>query len=303
MFAAPIAKTASKPCGAGRPAVSRPRAGLGNQAALRKFSISSPVQAKLAIGPVNDPLEREADRVAERVVRAPDAAAGISRAPAGVQRKCAACDQEQPVARKADGAAPVSQGDAAGVNDVLASPGRPLDAKTRAFFEPRLGHNFSAVRVHDDARAGASASAIGALAYTAGTDIVFTPGRYAPATQAGRLLLAHELTHVVQQSQGTAAPRTLRRQTPAPAAAPAGKRSYKTCVNDTLASMGIASAISELVWAGCGVLGVVAGIAGSLVGPEGTLTGWGVAVVACVAFATGISVGKISSAFISCAKE
>jgi hypothetical protein len=95
----------------------------------------------------------------------------------------------------------------------------------------------------------------------------------------------------------------LRRQTPAPAAAPAGKRSYKTCVNDTLASMGIASAISELVWAGCGVLGVVAGIAGSLVGPEGTLTGWGVAVVACVAFATGISVGKISSAFISCAKE
>ena len=70
------------------------------------------------------------------------------------------------------------------------------------FFEPRLGHDFSQVRVHADERAAASARAVGALAYTAGSQIVFGAGRYAPESPAGRTLLAHELAHVIQQSSG-----------------------------------------------------------------------------------------------------
>jgi hypothetical protein len=86
------------------------------------------------------------------------------------------------------------------VHEVLRSPGQPLDAGTRAFMEPRFGHNFSQVRVHTDLKAEASAQAINAQAYTLGRDMVFGPGRYAPGIAAGRRLLAHELTHVVQQT-------------------------------------------------------------------------------------------------------
>ncbi len=85
------------------------------------------------------------------------------------------------------------------VHDVLRSPGQPLDQGTRAFLEPRFGHDFSRVRVHTDARAGQSASAVGALAYTVGQDVVFGPGRYEPATNEGRRLIAHEVTHTLQQ--------------------------------------------------------------------------------------------------------
>jgi hypothetical protein len=97
---------------------------------------------------------------------------------------------------------------------VLRTPGAPLDAGSRAFFEPRLGLDLSEVRVHDDAAAALSARALGALAYTAGRDIVFAAGRYATGTDAGRRLLAHELAHVVQQRGG---PAVVQRQVPAPA--------------------------------------------------------------------------------------
>ncbi len=88
------------------------------------------------------------------------------------------------------------------VSEVLRSPGQSLDANTRAFFEPRFGHDFSNVRVHTDARAAESASAVQAHAYTVGRDMVFGAAQYAPGTAAGNSLLAHELTHVVQQEQG-----------------------------------------------------------------------------------------------------
>jgi outer membrane protein OmpA-like peptidoglycan-associated protein len=91
------------------------------------------------------------------------------------------------------------------VHQALHSPGRPLDPPTRAFFEPRFGHDFSKVRVHADALAAESARAVGALAYTLGPDVVFGAGQYAPTTDAGRSLIAHELTHVVQQ-RGLAPP-------------------------------------------------------------------------------------------------
>src|SRR2546425_13179281 len=86
------------------------------------------------------------------------------------------------------------------VHDVLRSPGQPLDAGTRAFMEPRFGHDFSQVRVHTDSRAAESAQAVNALAYTVGRDVVFGEGEYEPGTSHGRRLLAHELTHVVQQA-------------------------------------------------------------------------------------------------------
>ena len=86
------------------------------------------------------------------------------------------------------------------VHDVLSSPGQALDAGTRAFVEPRFGHDFSRVRVHADEKAAESAQAVNALAYTVRQDIVFGTGQYKPETSEGRYLLAHELTHTIQQS-------------------------------------------------------------------------------------------------------
>lgn len=94
----------------------------------------------------------------------------------------------------------------ASVRSVIgAGGGQPLDEATRAFMEPRFGHNFSQVRVHTDAESARSAAAARALAYTVGNDIVFAPGRYAPDSSEGRHLLAHELTHVAQQDAGSVA--------------------------------------------------------------------------------------------------
>ncbi len=86
------------------------------------------------------------------------------------------------------------------VNTELSSPGQPLDSATRAFFEPRFGHDFSRVRVHAGGMAEQSARDVNAHAYTMGHNIVFGAGRFSPETLEGRRLIAHELTHVVQQS-------------------------------------------------------------------------------------------------------
>ena len=85
------------------------------------------------------------------------------------------------------------------VHDVLASAGQPLDAATREFFSARFGHDFANVRVHADAESAESARSVSALAYTVGSHVVFGVGQYSPGTRAGQELLAHELTHVVQQ--------------------------------------------------------------------------------------------------------
>ena len=86
------------------------------------------------------------------------------------------------------------------VHEVLRSPGQPLDQATRAFMEPRFGHDFSHVRLHTDTRAEESARAVNALAYTVGHDVAFAAGSYAPQTLKGSNLLAHELAHTLQQS-------------------------------------------------------------------------------------------------------
>jgi hypothetical protein len=92
------------------------------------------------------------------------------------------------------------------IHQVLTSPGQPLESGLRGFMEARFGRDFSGVRVHSDEAAGLSASALSANAYTAGQNIVFGAGKFAPDQAAGRKLLAHELAHVVQQSRpGTSA--------------------------------------------------------------------------------------------------
>ena len=102
--------------------------------------------------------------------------------------------------RKAANAGPQGSGMAPPiVHEVLRSPGQPLDRVTRAFFEPRFGHDFSRVRVHTDDKAANSARAVNALAYTVGHQLVFESGRFEPWSDTGRKLIAHELAHVIQQ--------------------------------------------------------------------------------------------------------
>jgi Domain of unknown function (DUF4157) len=90
--------------------------------------------------------------------------------------------------------------------------GQRLAEPVRAFFESRFGYDFSQVHVHSDARAAESARAVNALAFTTGRDIVFGTGNYSPQTTEGKRLLAHELTHVIQQGSGSVGPRALQRQ-------------------------------------------------------------------------------------------
>lgn len=168
---------------------------------------SLPLQAKLEVGAIVHPLEEEADRVADRVIRMPQPASAISKstsiaAGATLQRECAECEDEDKLHRKAEGASVPAMTAPSIVHDVVGSPGQPLDPATRAFMEPRFGRNFDHVRVHTDEAAVRSAAAVGAAAYTVGPHIAFAGGRYAPSTDSGRRLLAHELTHVAQQSTG-----------------------------------------------------------------------------------------------------
>lgn len=113
--------------------------------------------------------------------------------------QCAACaDKKRTLQRRAVGAQSSADIPAI-VHDVLRSAGHSLESASQAFMGSRFGHDFSAVRIHSDAQAAASARAVNALAYTVGRDVLFAAGQYAPSTHEGRHLLAHELTHVLQQ--------------------------------------------------------------------------------------------------------
>jgi hypothetical protein len=154
------------------------------------------IQPKLTIGAPGDAFEQEADRVAEQVMRMPEPPAR-SQVPTGlIKHPVAPSNQVQTNTGNRGGTAapPI-------VHDVLRSTGQPLDAATRAFMEPRFGHDFSKVRVHADARAAESARSMNALAYTVGRDLVFGSGQYETRGARGRALLAHELVHTVQQGQ------------------------------------------------------------------------------------------------------
>lgn len=144
---------------------------------------------KLTIGAASDPLEQEADRVADAVLSSP-ALAGVSGGQPRIQRSLG-----QP-SMLAGEAVPAS------VERVLARPGLSLEAPLRADMEQRFRHDFSRVRVHLGPDAERSARDVGASAYTVGDAIVFGASRFAPGTREGRRLIAHELTHVVQQNFG-----------------------------------------------------------------------------------------------------
>ena len=158
------------------------------------------IQTKLKISSPGDFDEQEADRVADQIMTTPEPVLQRSCATcAGDESSCPECEaEEEPlVQRTAIPGSVQHSADESFVNNLGA--GRPLDVATRAFFEPRFGHNFSEVRVHTSDRAAESASAVEALSYTVGQDVVFAHGQYAPETSGGRKLLAHELTHVLQQ--------------------------------------------------------------------------------------------------------
>ncbi len=176
------------------------------------------LQKRFAINKPGDQYEQEADRISEQVMRmeAPDIARtappAIQRLGTGfqeelatkhLQRLCTECEEEEALHRKT-----VPTGAGVGRNQVLrqaeakvdaVSGGQPLSNEQRAFFEPRFGVDFSCVRIHADGSADAAARAVGALAFTRGSDIVFRGDQYRPHSFAGRQLLVHELTHVVQQ--------------------------------------------------------------------------------------------------------
>lgn len=163
--------------------------------------------SNLEVGSPDDDFEREADATAERVMRMVSGAAAVRSAPPALQRKCAACEEEgqesflQLKKTSAGARAPGTVSTApASVRAVVNSPGQPLPADTRAFFEQRFGWDFSTVRVHADSHAHQSAREVNARAFTVGDDIVFGAAQFSPGTDDGQHLLAHELTHVVQQS-------------------------------------------------------------------------------------------------------
>jgi Domain of unknown function (DUF4157) len=144
-----------------------------------------PLQAKLTIGAPDDPYEREADAVADRLLRMD----GPAPAPLSISPL---------VQRKASGPACAAPGAVASAVSSPA-PGTPLSPAARAYFEPRFGQDLSHVRVHADANAGALSEQVSARAFTVGSNIWFGRGAYDPASEPGRRLLGHELTHVLQQ--------------------------------------------------------------------------------------------------------
>ena len=170
-------------------------------------SAVAPIQTKLAIGESNDAYEQEADRVAKQVMRTSEPQPERVCQCGG---SCPSCKSDQTTLSQQTSQIQRIQATETGevaplvVDEVLSSPGRPLDPATRAFMEPRFGYDFSDVRVHTDARAAESARAMDALAYTVGSNIVFDQGQYKPNSVQDHVL-AHELTHVVQQSQRTQA--------------------------------------------------------------------------------------------------
>jgi len=177
------------------------------------------IQAKLTVSQPDDEYEHEADYVADQVMRMPEGkieAAGrdadITPLPR-IQRLCPACGEEEGLRRQPQGEAEErlrgKADDQAGgevdssVESAIESMrgnGQPLSQTAQNFFEPRFGYDFSRVRIHADSQGDGLARSLQARAFTVGSDVVFRAGEYAPETNEGRKLLAHELTHVAQQS-------------------------------------------------------------------------------------------------------
>lgn len=186
------------------------------------------VQAKLTINEPGDKYEQEADQVAEQVMRMPDPATmertAVAEQAQGsrFQRGCSECDEElrrQPEeeeeeeeilqAKPSHGVTPELAPDEQTRINAMRGAGQPLSESVRSFFEPRFGYDFSQVRVYTDERAVDIAQSLNAKALTVGQNVIFGAGQYSPETTAGEMVLAHELTHVVQQGQAPPARPTM----------------------------------------------------------------------------------------------
>jgi hypothetical protein len=155
-------------------------------------SLPGALQRKVQLGASDDSMEREADRVAEQVLTAP-VRMGYARAPVKVQRFGGSTGSSASTAPES-------------VERALAESGSAMEPALCRDMEQRFGYDFGQVRVHAGTTARQSAREINAQAYTVGRHIVFAEGRFTPATGAGRRLIAHELTHVLQQSAPSAGP-------------------------------------------------------------------------------------------------
>ena len=156
---------------------------LGNRATTEL------IQAKLTVGAVNDVYEQEADRTADKVMRMPEVSPTLQlQTEDKIQAKSTA--ETTPIVT------PVLEQQIQGMR----GGGQPLAPDVRRFYEPRMGYPLGGVRVHTDSHANSAATQLQAKAFTLGSDIFFSSGRYEPQTPQGKWLLAHELTHTVQQT-------------------------------------------------------------------------------------------------------
>ncbi|HKQ79347.1 MAG TPA: DUF4157 domain-containing protein [Blastocatellia bacterium] len=186
---------------------------IGNRAVQRLLSQDArrspqhPVQAKLTVGPANDRYEQEADRVAAQVINQLNTPLPTPDAGQNIQRQQPKEDEElkrkplvqlQPV----EGGMDVSPDLEVSIQ-AARGRGQTLDKNLRTSMESAFGADFSGVKVHSDAEADMLNRSVQARAFTTGQDIFFRQGEYNPGSMEGRLLLAHELTHVVQQSERT----------------------------------------------------------------------------------------------------
>jgi hypothetical protein len=177
----------------------------------RQTNAQAVIQPKLTVGSAHDAHEHEANRTADMVMRKPDNSVkngtyteGSSFMPTitpVIQRACAACehDKEQTAQRKETGAATGGFTAPPSVSRAISRSGNALDSNAKTFMESRFNRSFDNVQVHTDSDAASSARDISARAYTSGNHIVFGEGQYQPNSEGGRHLLAHELTHTIQQ--------------------------------------------------------------------------------------------------------
>ena len=171
---------------------------------------TSRIQRKLTINQPNDVYEQEADAMADKVMRMSDNGNTqrpfFSHAVSFLQRKCQHCEEEEKKIQRKEMNGEETVDDSGLENYVrgLGGAGQLLSNKVRNFYEPRFNYDFSHVKVHTDPVASKSAQSINALAYTSGNNIVFNSGQFSPSTDAGKKLLGHELTHIVQQNNSSA---------------------------------------------------------------------------------------------------
>ena len=168
------------------------------------------LQRQMTVGASDDPQEHEADSVARQIMTMPEPVKGapegeedgamIQRSPIQISRMCADCENEMQRESTGDaGAGPISSELESSIQTMRGTGGAPLPDSERSFFEPRFGRDFSNVRVHTGPDAAQVARQVNARAFTIGRDVVFGAGEYKPGTSDGRSLMAHELTHTVQQ--------------------------------------------------------------------------------------------------------